>query len=405
MAKVYPPDDPQPRPRGGCLSSLLWGVMLLAGSWIYFGVFHEPVREYIAAFSWRETPCTIVRSEVTQRPEAEGLANIVYSAAIEYEYKGRERTFRGKRIWFMDTGPDSEADARALVGRYPQGSRHTCFVEPNRPSNAILDRSLRPRLLVALIPLLLGIVSALALLSRLIHTIRPPHSSTPAPMLPKPTRDKVTTPGTPVTRRGRSGIGITFFFLLMAGFWNFVVSFLVREVIDNWKDGFPGCHGLFITLFAVPFVAVGVALVGMTLYSFLKIFNPRPTVAFSSGAARLGESIEIAWRFTGRYDRISRLRILLEGKEEATYVRGTTTTTDRETFLTLTLIDVNRTSDIRFGKATLQVPLDTSPTFSSANNKIRWVVRVIGQIRRWPDVNDEFDLHVLPMPAASQKEA
>jgi hypothetical protein len=35
-------------------------------------------------------------------------------------------------------------------------------------------------------------------------------------------------------------------------------------------------------------------------------------------------------------------------------------------------------------------------SFKSANNKIVWTLQLSGEIPRWPDVSEEFEIDVLP---------
>ena len=376
-------------------------VLFVAGSAITYQFFWTPLRSAFASLRWQETPCTIVHSQVTPRGQG-------FQADVRYRFVRGDQKITRDRVYFLDQGPQTQAEARALVQRYPDGSRQVCYVDP-RSDNAVLERGFKPRLLVALIPITLALIGALGLAWRFVDVIRPRHTA-PAPpttfnqppLVPEkrePTGPIVMAQGVPVTRRGRSGWGALLAVLLFGVIWNFVISFLLREVLKNWRDGVPGCHGWFLTFFAVPFVAVGVVFLVLPVYFFLKLFNARPTIGFSSGAVPLGESIEVAWSFSGRYDRIHRLRLIVEAREEATYVRGTDTTTDRETFYTRTLVDVSRPEDVRFGKATLSIPMDTAPSFSSRNNKIVWYLRMIGEIRRWPNVEEDFEFTVLPIPA------
>jgi hypothetical protein len=362
---------------------------------------YHPLRNAFGSLRWQATPCTIIRSEVVQRAGA-------WQPDIRYRIVRDDQRITHTRIYFLDDSPKSQAEAQALVDRYPTGTRQMCYVNP-RTGQAVLERGLKPRLLISLIPITLALIGGVGLLWRLLDTIRPRHRAPTAPTTlnqPPLVADKrrpdgpvVLAAGIPVTRRGRSGVGALIAVLLFGAFWNFIISFLVREVLRQWKDGVPGCHGWFLSLFAIPFVAVGLVFLVLPFYFFLKLFNARPTIGFSSGAVPLGESIEIAWSFSGRYDRIHRLRLIVEAREEATYVRGTDTTTDRETFYTRTLVDVTRPEEVRFGKTTLSIPVDTAPSFASRNNKIVWHLRVIGEIRRWPNVEEDFEFTVLPIPA------
>ena len=54
--------------------------------------------------------------------------------------------------------------------------------------------------------------------------------------------------------------------------------------------------------------------------------------------------------------------------------------------------------DIRLGRVQLGVPECTAHSFNAFHNKIRWVLRIHGEIERWPDVDEEYEILVLPRP-------
>lgn len=49
------------------------------------------------------------------------------------------------------------------------------------------------------------------------------------------------------------------------------------------------------------------------------------------------------------------------------------------------------------GSAQVTIPTDVMHTFEASHNKITWHLVVGGDIPRWPDVNDEYPLRLLPM--------
>ena len=48
------------------------------------------------------------------------------------------------------------------------------------------------------------------------------------------------------------------------------------------------------------------------------------------------------------------------------------------------------------GHASIALPVESVPTWKSDNNKIVWVIRVNGEIPRWPDLKEEFVIEVHP---------
>jgi hypothetical protein len=93
---------------------------------------------------------------------------------------------------------------------------------------------------------------------------------------------------------------------------------------------------------------------------------------------------------------VKRLTIILEGREEAQYRRGTSTYTDKSVFATLTLVDTQQEIEIPAGATSFSIPPDTVPSFTAAHNKIRWALKAHCDIPGWPDSDDEYEILVGP---------
>src|SRR5262249_14438753 len=157
--------------------------------------------------------------------------------------------------------------------------------------------------------------------------------------------------------------------------------------ISGWSSGHgDGC----LTVFLIPFVGIGLVLLGLVGYTLLALFNPRPSLKLSSTSVALGDEVEVEWSTEGNVDRVRSCSITLEGREEATYKRGTSTATDKSVFARIELMTSTKGRDLRRGKAKFTIPSDTMHSFKSSNNKIVWSIRVKGEIPRWPDIGEEF---------------
>jgi hypothetical protein len=183
--------------------------------------------------------------------------------------------------------------------------------------------------------------------------------------------------------------------LLFALIWNGIVSVAVWRAWAAWQQGQPDW---FFTIFLVPFVLVGLLLIGFVGHTVLALANPRPRLTLTPGRPRLGDAIRLGWRFTGRSGRLGRLRITLEGREEATYRRGTDTHTDRQVFATFDVVDTGDRLAIPRGTAEVVIPSDTMHSFDGDSNKVVWEIKVSGDIARWPDVDESFPIEVRPIP-------
>ncbi|HXU30526.1 MAG TPA: DUF3592 domain-containing protein [Thermoanaerobaculia bacterium] len=391
----------------GCLGLFL-GVFLLAG--IGLGWFLiRPVAQTIAARSWREVPCTILESGVKAHS---GSDSTTYSVAVRYEYEVDGRLYRSDRYRFLGGSSSGYEGKAEVVAGFPVGSRKVCYVDPKDPSRAVLDRSLGAWVLLSLIPL--GLIGGS--LWGIVWSFRggrgkvrvPPGGPVPGGVnfadlepyrawLPEP-RGAARVAGAagegslelkPSTGPVGKLIGITF----VALFWNGIVSLFLKDVVAGWRNGQgDGCH----TLFLVPFVVIGLGLLLSIPYQILALFNPRPRLILDRSRLRPGEAARLSWSFSGAAGRIRKLKITIEGREEATYRRGTSTHTDRSTFATLVLVESDLRGTFASGEIEVMISSGSMHSFSASHNKILWKLMIAGEIARWPDVGEEFDLVVLP---------
>lgn len=183
------------------------------------------------------------------------------------------------------------------------------------------------------------------------------------------------------------------FFCLFALFWNGMSWGMLWFGAMNRGRHITLCPTIFLSVFCL----IGLLLIGLAIHSLLALANPAPTLTLSDGAIALGASVTLQWKFTGRFDRIAKLRIALQAEERATYTRGTTTVTDTHLFYNQELLNTVKPVEIAAGKVTIAVPADSMHSFDAANNKIIWRIRVHGDIPRWPDVKEDFVIPVLPM--------
>jgi hypothetical protein len=143
-------------------------------------------------------------------------------------------------------------------------------------------------------------------------------------------------------------------------------------------------------------------MIGAVGYCFLALFNPRPTLRVTPGAVPLGGQMRVDWEYSGRTHALQRVRIRLEGREEATYRHGTTTSTDKNVFARLELAKVSARGEMRSGTRTVTIPAGLMHSFASDNNRIVWSLHAEGEIAMWPDVNEEFPIQVLPAAESVQ---
>jgi hypothetical protein len=375
--------------KGAWFMVLFFALFLVIGLAVSYALLFRPAVQLVRARSWRPTPCTILSSDVGRHSGSEGGST--YSVDITYEYQAGGRTFRSSRYDFMggsSSGYEGKAD---VVKRYPPGIRATCYVDPDAPGEAVLTRDFQPAYLVGLFPLLFVFAGAFGMrwaFSKARQASTPAESRQAAFLARGPS--ELNAPASPLMK--------LFGAIFIAAFWNGIVSVFLWQAAEGWRHGHPDAC---LSLFMLPFVVVGVGLIGLIGYQFLALFNPRLHVTLLEHAVPLGASADLEWRFSGSVSRIERLTMTLEGREEATYRRGTSTSTDKHVFCSVELAALPAGPAVASGRTRVEVPAGSAPTFEASNNKILWAVKVHAEIPHWPDVIEEFPLTVLPAGGAT----
>ena len=364
---------------GTILAIIFFGIFVVVGGLLTYFFTVRPYLRVQTARTWPATPCVVVASRVQSHA---GDDSTTYSVDILYRYQVAGREYRSNRYNFLggsSSGYDSKA---AIVAQHPPGKRTTCYVNPNDPTDAVLVRHFTTGMWLGLLPL----VFLAAGLFGVVHFAR--GGARPQPVVP------AAGPAGPVTLRPQTSpvaklIGTIF----AAAFWNGIVAVFVTQAVRGWQRGHPD---YFLTLFLVPFVLVGLALLGGIGYFLLALFNPRLRLTLSARSIPVGGAAELRWEMSGRARALRRLEIVLEGREEATYTRGTTSVTDKEVFTTIPLLDTGNPWDMQTGRAQLLLPPDAMHTFRATHNKILWHLRVRGDIPCWPDLKEEYEVTILP---------
>lgn len=127
--------------RAGSVYLFCMGLFLLGIGGLFCWLMLRSYDNASATRDWVETPCLIIRSEVETRSQRDISAE--HRWQVSYKYQFNEAHFiselykpidqqRGQR-W----GKSSEK-AERLVEDYPKGTRSTCYVNPAKPSTAVL---------------------------------------------------------------------------------------------------------------------------------------------------------------------------------------------------------------------------------------------------------------------------
>lgn len=378
----------------GCIMVGFFGVFFLAGAAILWFLLGRPLVRISQARAWPEIPCTVVSSEVVTHPGDDGAT---YSALVRYRYRAGGREYESDRYDFSTGSTSGSERYQAIVDRFAAGSSCVCFVDPGDPTRAVLDRGFQKSYWFGLAGLPFFAVGAggLFFLARAGVKRGSPARASAAVR----SRELPSPPLGPIRLRPKTGPWKKLFGALAVNFfWNGIVGVFIFVIARDWRAG---NHAWMPILILVPFALIGLLLLSGLPYAFLALFNPRPFLELERAECAPGESVGATFRLSGLLGRMDRLEVALEGKEAITVTSrsgGKSSTSRRDKMFHRSLVYESGPGATveRQAAITVRVPADTMHTFSSDRAEVLWRLHVRGEIRNWPDIDEEFELQVPP---------
>ena len=376
------------------------GVALagLGGAALYF-MSIEPLMSIAAARSWTPAVCTIESSAVKQHDGR------IYSVVVSYSYTFQGKLFHSDRYNFLACPSNLRGWRDRVVAGYPPGLVATCYVNPRRPSEAVLNRNLHPDFLWGqcngpplLIPLLL-FVTGVALLGGSVWSRRRERQMARGVLSQANAPDR--RPGQlgahdgPITlepeiRRGTQAVDRFY----GAALWNGGIAYLVYGIYARAVVGRFGWFEILFLLFLVPFLTDGFSLVGEFGRSLLALFEPEPVLMLSRPAIPLGGKAELSWSIDGRWQGLQSFSIRLKGTEQ---VRSSGRGRSRQhPFHDQLVAERTRFDGLAGGTCVLTIPADTMHSFKSKHNSIVWQLSVEERFPRRPPVCADYPIQVTP---------
>lgn len=343
------------------------------------------VIDFARAQFFTPVPCEVVACELETHTDSDGDSSYSIAITFAYEWEGGRRI--AHRYDPIGGSSGFRASLERVVARNRPGTRAVCYVNPKNPAEAVFDRSFTPFLLILLLPPLFALAGVVWVVQRWWWP--PPFHARPEAWLP----DLPSPPDAPVRLVPGNSPGWAFLAALgVALFWNGIVGVFASQLLDGYRAGERvGVSALLLS----PFALIGIFLGLGALHAGLALLNPVPRLAIRPGRLRVGERVELGWRIEG-WPRLTRLRIKLEGREEATYEQGTSTTTDHRDFCSELVVESDDPQRIAAGVAELRVPPGMMHSLDLKCNRVTWRLTLAAVIPRWPDINAEFPVLVWP---------
>lgn len=382
----------KPSPVGiGCMC-IFFAFALLAGLSIIGMLTAWPMLKAATALSWEQTPATVDSSEVKTFPGS-GRNGTTYRVDIAYHYDFHGARYTSDQFEFSTASSSGHDGKQRVVDQYPPGTQTVCFVNPRHPTEAVIHRGLNVQMLFGLIGLPFALVGVFGFwfVSKVARG-------------PAPVRKNAVPTFTPATGESvelkpqMTPVGKFFLMLLFGLFWNGMMSVFVYFVFFSPShEGVP----LFAKIIVGLFAAIGVLIIFSVIGSFLQLFNPRVVLNARTNAVPLGGEFQFEWSIRGQIGRVQKLRIVLVGREDATYHAGKSSQTATQVFAEIPVLETSEHELVREGQGRVTIPSDLMHSFNGGSNRISWRLQVRGEIPRWPDLDQEHMIQVLPHGATA----
>ncbi len=373
---------------------VFFGIFAAAGLGITLGVVMPAVNRYFSAKSWVETPATVVWSRVTSHSGSKG--GTTYSVDVFYRYQFQGRDYRSNNYGVM-SGSSSGRDAKQeIVDSFPPGSTLTCYVNPQKPWQAIVNRNPGASALFVLFPLpFLGIG-----IGGLVWSFKKKRKEKALGIdsvsSSKTARSEALIPDLPerILSAGKTRWVNLSAALFICAFWNGIVSIPIGIAWNAWKKGSPET---FLMIFLIPFVLIGTSLFLNVPYRLLMVFLARYELRLTPGTLKPGDSAVLTWKRIGGFGQPKSISLRLTGTEIASWQNGKSRSSATSFFHDEVLADLSLNSISANRPVAIKLPESAVPTFKGDSNKIVWKLRMEVALPGFPKITDDHEIDVRPL--------
>ncbi len=372
--------------------TLLPGVMAIWLSYICVGSFSK----ISASNQWIETRCRVIQSELGVDDEQRKVIDIRYSYAFNHQ------NYVGDKYDLGDKATAPRLWKQRVVNRHAVGCETVCFINPQDPSQAVLEPGWTTNVVnsESIFFLWCGLswVGFICLVVRLrqVHfedDTKPedqgwePHlalssqdSGSGVGLLPlRPERPKFQETLRrailygPVRGLGVAACVILFAFVFESGeLLLLALIFFLGLLCDMWKMGY--C-GLKVALWR---------------------FCPRPKIRTNTATPNVNGPLEVEWSLTGGLPTVRSMRIVLKGREQTEVEKRKRSKILRETFAEIVIVNTANPFEMTGGRQKVVIPAGTVPSMEFRKSRIAWSIDVELDVAWWPNPVASFPICVLP---------
>lgn len=370
---------------------VVFSFIILVGSMLFFYLFINPLINIARARSWNEVPCKINYSDIETVRNKNSYS---YRPRISYVYNVAGRDYTSLKYSFTNILSVSQSRARDIISQYPTGSLSVCYVNPDNPTEVVLERQATGELWMGLFPIIFLAIGGGGLLT-IIYKNRVPRKAIEwqQSVITENyhTPQQIELKAASILKSESSGLWA------FAIIWNTLTAIILYQVISLWMvDN----ATIGLTIISIPFALVSIATIVGLIYQILAKLTPRPKFYLGAQAVALGQDVKLEWKTPTGVDKFRNLSIQLIGNEEAFFQSGKSRSSEKENFFKRKIFSTTNLIDIEHGATNIHIPANTMHSFATSNNRVSWQILVQADVAGLPDIKDEFEIVVTPsLPA------
>lgn len=356
------------------------GLFSLFGTLVFALLVIMPTWQWLGSLHWQPVPCTITHAQV-----GSGQTSDLYRADLRYTYTFEGADYEGSRYSFGTIRTSNLSRWQALVDTYPVGSKHRCYVNPEKPEQATLRRfSLGWHWLI---PLPLMAVGYGVLYAARTGRIKVGLHGRPADWRPRAII-KGRMPGPIVLSPRRDHIKAFLKIGVVTLAWNSINAMIIQNALVGGAESiFQGITALVLGSFGI----IGAVLLYRSARALLCIVSPAIKIELERDLIPVGGSKWLRCYVPGRPGQVTQLAIRLAAYEHA-YARNGRGVQKQSALMYEQFLSVQ--SD----EALLSIPTDVMHSLEAEHSKVTWTLEVSAKVEGWLDIKDRYPLTVLPMP-------
>lgn len=127
-------------------------IVVLAGlGVVLFAIYFRNLARVRASGGWPAVQGKVTGSWIHEdaTTEEDGTISRRYAPKVSYRYAVMGVEYQGDRITFGPVTAGSRSNAEKVLARYPKGGATLVYYNPEKPTDAVLERSLSKGLLVS----------------------------------------------------------------------------------------------------------------------------------------------------------------------------------------------------------------------------------------------------------------